>query len=61
MSKYWRAKFTGRSFLINNALIHWDGEYLGFHDLNPEVRMKNRVSRWGLLKLSLWCAWQAVS
>lgn len=47
-------------FLLNNMAITLEGDLLLMHDLNPEVRIRNRISRGGLVKLAWWCLRKAL-
>lgn len=51
MIKFWRDE-------PNDSPL--DGTYLSVSDLNPEVKIRFRLSSWGLFKMGLKCIWASI-
>ena len=54
-------KFNKRAAWLNTGLkITTDQGFLTVEDLNPETKIRNRISKWELFKLGLWLVKRSV-
>lgn len=42
-------------------LIYYSGDTFGVEDLNPEAKMRWRMSRWEIFKLGCKCIWSSIA